>query len=209
LARYRGAVCRQCRREKMKLFLKGDRCYSDKCAFERRAFPPGQHGQARMRKESDYSIQLREKQKVRRIYGMLEGQFRRYFVIAERSKGVTGENLLVLLERRLDNTLFRLGFSSSRSQARQIIKHNHVQVNDKRVNVPSFLVSADDVISIREKSRKIETVTDSLEAVARRGIPSWLELDQEKFTGKVKALPDRQEITIPIQEQLIVELYSK
>ena len=209
MARYRGAVCRQCRREKMKLFLKGDRCYSDKCSFERRSFPPGQHGQARMRKESDYSIQLREKQKVRRIYGMLEGQFRRYFVQAERSKGVTGENLLILLERRLDSTLFRLGFASSRSQARQIIKHNHVLVNDKKVNIPSFLVSANDVISLREKSRKIETVIDSLDAVARRGVPSWLELDQNNFTGKVKAMPERQEITMPIQEQLIVELYSK
>lgn len=209
MARYRGAVCRQCRREKMKLFLKGDRCYSDKCSFERRSFPPGQHGQARMRKESDYSIQLREKQKVRRIYGMLEGQFRRYFVMAERSKGVTGENLLVLLERRLDSTLFRLGFASSRNQARQIVKHNHVLINDKKVNIPSFLVSANDVISIREKSRKIETVIDSLDAVARRGVPSWLELDQNNFTGKVKSMPERQEITMPIQEQLIVELYSK
>ncbi len=209
MARYRGAVCRQCRREKMKLFLKGDRCYSDKCSFERRSFPPGQHGQARMRKESDYSIQLREKQKVRRIYGMLEGQFKRYFVIADRSKGVTGENLLVLLERRLDSTLFRLGFASSRSQARQIIKHNHILINDRKVNIPSFLVSPNDIISIREKSRKIEIITDSLGAVARRGIPTWLELDSDKFTGKVKALPERQEITMPIQEQLIVELYSK
>lgn len=209
MARYRGAVCRQCRREKMKLFLKGDRCYSDKCSFERRSFPPGQHGQARMRKESDYSIQLREKQKVRRMYGMLEGQFKRYFVMADRSKGVTGENLLVLLERRLDSTLFRLGFASSRSQARQIIRHNHVLVNDRKVNIPSFLVSADDVISIREKSRKIEIITDSLDAVARRGVPNWLELDADKFTGKVKTLPERQEITMPIQEQLIVELYSK
>ncbi len=209
MARYRGAVCRQCRREKMKLFLKGDRCYSDKCSFERRSFPPGQHGQARMRKESDYSIQLREKQKVRRIYGMLEGQFRRYFVQAERAKGVTGENLLIMLERRLDSTLFRLGFASSRTQARQMIKHNHVLINGRRVNIPSFLVSANDVISIREKSRKIENITDSLDAVARRGVPGWLELDQTNFTAKVRALPERQDITMPIQEQLIVELYSK
>jgi len=209
LARYRGSVCRQCRREKLKLFLKGDRCYSDKCAFEKRAFPPGQHGQARMRKVSDYSIQLREKQKVRRIYGMLEGQFKRYFVMAERAKGVTGENLLVFLERRLDNTIFRLGYASSRTQARQLVKHNHIQVNSKTVNIPSFLISVNDVISIREKSRKIETINDSLEAVARRGVPNWLELDQKNYTGKVKALPDRQEITMPIQEQLIVELYSK
>ena len=209
MARYRGSVCRQCRREKLKLFLKGDRCYSDKCAFEKRAFPPGQHGQARMRKVSDYSIQLREKQKVRRIYGMLEGQFKRYFVMAERAKGVTGENLLILLERRLDNAIFRLGYSSSRTQARQLVKHNHIQVNGRTVNIPSFLISVNDVISIREKSRKIETINDSLEAVARRGVPSWLELDQKNYTGKVKALPDRQEITMPIQEQLIVELYSK
>jgi small subunit ribosomal protein S4 len=209
LARYRGSVCRQCRREKLKLFLKGDRCYSDKCSFEKRSFAPGQHGQARMRKVSDYSIQLREKQKVRRIYGMLEGQFRRYFAMAERAKGVTGENLLVCLERRLDNTIFRLGYASSRNQARQLVKHNHILVNGKTVNVPSFLISVNDVISIREKSRKIETINDSLEAVARRGIPNWLELDQKNYTGKVKALPDRQEITMPIQEQLIVELYSK
>ncbi|MCJ7603994.1 MAG: 30S ribosomal protein S4 [Desulfobulbaceae bacterium] len=209
MARYRGAVCRQCRREKLKLFLKGDRCYSDKCAFEKRAFPPGQHGQARMRKVSDYSIQLREKQKVRRIYGMLEGQFKRYFEMGERAKGVTGVNLLVFLERRLDNTIFRLGYASSRTQARQLVKHNHIQVNGKTVNIPSFLISVNDVISIREKSRKIESINDSLEAVARRGVPNWLELDQKNYTGKVKALPDRQEITMPIQEQLIVELYSK
>jgi len=209
LARYRGAVCRQCRREKLKLFLKGDRCYSDKCSFERRSFPPGQHGQARMRKESDYSIQLREKQKVRRMYGMLEGQFLKYFKMADREKGVTGENLLTILERRLDNSIFRLGFASSRSQARQLVKHNHILVNGRRVNIPSFLVKMNDEIAIREKSRKIEAITDSLEAVARRGVPSWLELDQDNFKGKIKSMPDRQEITMPIQEQLIVELYSK
>ena len=209
MARYRGSVCRQCRREKLKLFLKGDRCYSDKCAFEKRAFPPGQHGQARMRKVSDYSIQLREKQKVRRIYGMLEGQFKRYFEMAEGAKGVTGENLLVCLERRLDNAIFRLGYASSRNQARQLVKHKHIQVNGRTVNIPSFLISVNDVITIREKSRKIESINDSLEAVARRGVPNWLELDQKNYTGKVKALPDRQEITMPIQEQLIVELYSK
>lgn len=209
MARYRDSVCRQCRREKLKLFLKGDRCYSEKCAFEKRAFPPGQHGQSRMRKVSDYSIQLREKQKVRRIYGMLEGQFKRYFELAERTKGVTGENLLVFLERRLDNTVFRLGYASSRTQARQLVKHSHVLVNNKLVNIPSFFVSVNDVISIREKSRKIEIIADSLEAIARRGLPNWLELDQTNFTGKVKALPDRQEISMPIQEQLIVELYSK
>lgn len=209
MARYRDAVCRQCRREKLKLFLKGDRCYTDKCSFERRSFPPGQHGQARMRKVSDYAIQLREKQKVRRMYGMLEGQFKKYFVMAERAKGVTGENLLMFLERRLDNTLYRLGFASSRSQARQIVRHKHILVNGKKVNIPSFLVSVSDEIVLQEKSRKIESINDSLEAMVRRGVPSWLELDKDNYKGVVKALPDRQEITMPIQEQLIVELYSK
>jgi small subunit ribosomal protein S4 len=209
LARYTGAVCRQCRREKLKLFLKGDRCYSDKCSFERRSFAPGHHGQARLRKMSDYAIQLREKQKVRRMYGMLEGQFRKFFTIADQKKGVTGENLLVLLERRLDNVIYRLGFASSRSQARQLVHHNHIIINDKRVNIPSFLVSVDDEIVLKEKSRKIEAVIDSLSAVARRGTPSWLQLDQDNFKGKVNSMPNREEITMPIQENLIVELYSK
>ena len=209
MARYRGAACRQCRREKLKLFLKGDRCYSDKCSFERRSNPPGQHGQARMRKVSDYAIQLREKQKVKRMYGMLEGQFRKFFQIAEQSSGVTGENLLRLLERRLDNAIYRLGFACSRNQARQIVRHNHILINGKKVNIPSFLVSVNDEISLKEKSRKVETIQDSLEAVARRGVPSWLALEQDNFKGKVTSLPDRQEITMPIQEQLIVELYSK
>ena len=209
MARYNGAVCRQCRREKLKLFLKGDRCYSDKCAFERRAFPPGQHGQARMRKVSDYAIQLREKQKVKRMYGMLEGQFKRTFQDAERAKGVTGENLLCLLEQRLDNAVYRLGFASSRNHARQIVRHNHIMVNGKKVNIPSYTVSVNDEIAIKEKSRKIESIAESLEAVVRRGVPSWLELDKVNFKGTVKSLPDRQEITMPIQEQLIVELYSK
>ncbi len=209
MARYRGAVCRQCRREGLKLFLKGDRCYSDKCSFARRAYPPGQHGQARVRKVSDYAIQLREKQKVRRIYGMLEGQFELYFDHAERRKGVTGENLLMALEGRLDNTVYRLGFAASRNQARQLVRHNHILVNGRKVNVPSFQTKVGDQISIREKSRKCEAITDSLEAVARRGVPSWLELDQANFKGTVKAQPVREEITMPIQEQLIVELYSK
>jgi len=193
----------------LKLFLKGDRCYSDKCAFERRANPPGQHGGARMRKVSDYAVQLREKQKVKRMYGMLEGQFRIFFSAAERSRGVTGEMLLQLLERRLDNVVFRLGFASSRNQARQIVRHNHVLVNGKKVNIPSFIVSINDAISLKEKSQKIEHIKESLEAMARRGVPSWLELDKDTFTGKVKAMPERQEVTMPIQEQLIVELYSK
>jgi small subunit ribosomal protein S4 len=209
LSRYTGAVCRQCRREGLKLFLKGDRCYSDKCSFERRSYPPGQHGQARVRKVSDYAIQLREKQKVRRIYGMLEGQFERYFEASEQAKGITGENLLVRLEKRLDNVLFRLGFANSRNQARQLVKHNHILVNAKKVNIPSFLVTVGDEIVIREKSRAIETISDSLESVARRGVPSWLELDSTNFKGKVKALPNREEITMPIQENLVVELYSK
>ncbi|MDA8164453.1 MAG: 30S ribosomal protein S4 [Desulfobacteraceae bacterium] len=209
MSRYTGAVCRQCRREGLKLFLKGDRCYSDKCSIERRSYPPGQHGQARVRKISDYAIQLREKQKVRRIYGMLEGQFERYFEKAEQARGITGENLLSQLERRLDNTIFRLGFASSRSQARQLVRHNHVLVNDRKVNIPSFLTSVGDQITIREKSRGAETINDSLEAVARRGVPSWLELDAANYKGTVKALPVREELTMPIQENLIVELYSK
>lgn len=209
MARYTGAACRRCRRENLKLYLKGDRCYSDKCSFERRAFGPGQHGQARFRKVSDYAIQLREKQKVKNIYGMLEGQFRNYFHKADLQKGITGENLLIMLERRLDNTIFRLGFASSRRQARQLVLHNHVQVSGKKVNIPSYLISVNDVVSIKEKSKTNKYLVESLEAVARRGIPSWLELDKDAFKATVKALPNRDEITMPIQEQLIVELYSK
>jgi len=209
LARYTGAVCRQCRRERLKLFLKGDRCYTDKCAVERRAFPPGQHGQARMRKFSDYAIQLREKQKVRRMYGVMEGQFRKVFHEADRRKGVTGELLLALLEKRLDNVIHRIGFANSRRQARQLVKHNHVLVNDKKVNVPSYIVSVNDVITISENSRKVAVINDSLDSVARRGVPSWLEVDRAGYKATVKSEPDRQAITMPIQEQLIVELYSK
>jgi small subunit ribosomal protein S4 len=209
LARYTGAVCRQCRRERLKLFLKGDRCYTDKCAVERRAFPPGQHGQARMRKFSDYAIQLREKQKVRRMYGVMEDQFRKVFHEADRRKGVTGELLLALLEKRLDNVIHRIGFANSRRQARQLVKHNHVMVNDKKVNVPSYIVSVNDVIIINENSRKVALINDSLDSVARRGVPSWLEVDRAGYKATVKSEPDRQAITMPIQEQLIVELYSK
>lgn len=209
MARYTDASCRMCRRENLKLFLKGDRCYSDKCSFERRSYAPGQHGQLRFRKVSDYAIQLREKQKVKRIYGMLEGQFRKYFQEADRAKGITGENLLVLLERRLDNAIFRLGIAGSRAQARQIVRHNHILINGKKVNIPSFMVSVGDVISLKEKSRKNQDIKENLEAVARRGVPTWLELDKDNFQGTVKAMPDRHEITMPIQEQLIVELYSK
>jgi len=209
VARYTGPACRRCRRENLKLYLKGDRCYSDKCSFERRAFGPGQHGQARFRKVSDYAIQLREKQKVKNIYGMLEGQFRNYFHKADLQKGITGENLLILLERRLDNSIFRLGFAASRKQARQMVRHNHIQINGRKVNIPSFLISINDVITIKEKSRTNKYLVESMEAVARRGIPSWLELDKDAFKATVKALPNREEITMPIQEQLIVELYSK
>ncbi len=198
-----------CRRESLKLFLKGDRCYSDKCAFERRSFAPGQHGQNRFRKVSDYATQLREKQKVKQIYGMLEAQFKLYFERADRAKGVTGANLLILLERRLDNALYRAGFASSRNQARQFVRHSHFLVNGKKVNIPSYQVTAGDVITVKEKSSKNELIKDNIEGAVRRGVPSWLEIDQTKMQGTVKALPNREEITMPIQEQLIVELYSK
>jgi len=198
-----------CRRENLKLFLKGERCYSDKCAFERRAYAPGQHGQNRFRKVSDYAVQLREKQKVKHMYGMLEGQFRRYFHIADQAKGVTGENLLSMLERRLDNVIYRLGFAGSRDQARQLIRHNHFQIGGRKVNIPSYQVKPGEVISLKEKSRKNALIIENIEGVARRGVPSWLELDKGNFQGTVKAMPNRDEITMPIQEQLIVELYSK
>lgn len=209
MARNIGAVCRICRRENLKLYLKGDRCYSDKCAFERRAFGPGQHGQAKFKKLSDYALQLREKQKVKSMYGMLEDQFRLTFEKAERQKGVTGENLLVLLERRLDNAIFRLGMASSRNQARQLVRHKHVLVNGRKVNIPSFLVSAGDEISLKDKSKVNSQILENIEAVARRGVPSWLELDKDAVKATVKALPNREELTMPIQEHLIVELYSK
>lgn len=191
------------------MFLKGDRCYSDKCAFERRSFAPGQHGQNRFKKVSDYAVQLREKQKVKQMYGMLEAQFRLYFEKAERAKGVTGEILLVMLERRFDNTLYRAGFASSRDQARQLVRHNLFTVNGKKVNIPSYQVRPGDVILLKEKNQKNAMIVDNLEGAVRRGLPSWLELDQPKFQCVVKALPNRDEITMPIQEQLIVELYSK
>ena len=209
MARYTGASCRLCRRENLKLFLKGDRCYSDKCAFERRSFAPGQHGQNKFKKVSDYAVQLREKQKVKQMYGMLEAQFRRYFERAERAKGVTGEILLVMLERRFDNALYRSGFSSSRDQARQMVLHNLFSVNGNKVNIPSYQIKIGDVITLREKHQNNEVIVDNLEGAVRRGLPSWLELDQTKFQCVVKALPNREEITMPIQEQLIVELYSK
>ncbi len=208
MARYTEATCRLCRREKLKLFLKGDRCYMDKCAFERRSYAPGQHGQ-RGRKVSDYGIQLREKQKVKRIYGVLEKQFRGYYSRAERQKGITGNNLLILLERRLDNVVYRMGFASSRSQGRQLIRHNHFTVNGKKVNIPSYHVKVGDVIEVKEKSRKIPFILEAMETVVRREIPSWLQVDGGNFNGVVKEFPNREQLAMPINEQLIVELYSK
>jgi len=208
LARYTGPSCRLCRREGSELFLKGERCYTDKCAIKRRSYPPGQHGQGRI-KVSDYGVQLREKQKVRRIYGILENQFRGYFEMADRMKGVTGENLLFILEKRLDNVAYRLGFATSRTEARQLVRHGHFTLNGRKVNIPSIQAKAGDVLQLREKSRKIACITESLEGVVRRGIPQWLELDKDACKGVVKAMPVREDITMPIQEQLIVELYSK
>lgn len=208
MARYTGASCRLCRRENLKMYLKGDRCYTDKCAIERRPYPPGQHGQGRI-KFSEYGVQLREKQKVKRIYGLMEGQFRLYYDRANRKKGKTGENLLQALELRLDNVAFRMGFADTRASARQLVRHAHVTVNGKKVNIPSYQVRVGDVIAIREKSRKVVRIGESLEAVDRRGFPSWVEVDKKEFAGTVKGLPVREELTLPIQEQLIVELYSK
>ncbi|MGE5820120.1 MAG: 30S ribosomal protein S4 [Deltaproteobacteria bacterium] len=208
MARYTESVCRLCRRENLKLFLKGERCYTDKCAIERRNYPPGQHGQARP-KFSEYSIQLREKQKVKRIYGLLENQFRRTFAAAARTKGITGETLLVLLERRLDNVTYRLGFASSRAEARSLVRHGHVLVNGKKVNIPSYSVRVSDVISVKDRSRQMGRVLTAMEAVQRRGVPEWAELDRDNFTGRIRLLPSRSDITMPINEKLIVELYSK
>ena len=209
MARYTGSVCRMCRRENMKLFLKGDRCYTDKCAVERRNYAPGQHGQGRI-KVSDYGTQLREKQRVKRTYGLLEKQFRSYFVKADRMKGVTGENLLVLLERRLDSVVYRLGFASSRAEARQLVRHCQFLVNGRKVNVPSYSVRPDDAVELREKSRKIVRINEALDSVMRRGLPSWVDLQRDAFKGTLKTLPVRAEMTTPtFQEQLIVELYSK
>jgi small subunit ribosomal protein S4 len=208
LARYTGSVCRLCRRETMKLYLKGDRCYSDKCAVERRNYPPGQHGQRRG-KFSDYGLQLREKQKIKRMYGLVEKQFKTYFKEADRQKGITGTNFLIVLERRLDNTVYRLGFANSRAQARQLVRHNHFMVNGKKVNIPSFLLRSGDVVTVRESSRPLAFINDALEAVPRRGVPAWLELDKAKYEGTFKIIPTREEMNLPVQEQLVVEFYSK
>ncbi len=208
MARYRQSVCRLCRREAMKLFLKGDRCFTNKCAIERRNFPPGQHGKRRS-KILGYGIQLREKQKVKRFYGVLEGQFRLTFAQAERMRGVTGENLLVLLERRLDNVVHRLGFSASRAQARQLVRHGHIRVNGRKVNVPSFVVGAGAVVSVKEKSRANPLIAGAVETAKGRGVPAWLELNAAEFQGKVLALPKREDVPLAVNEKLIVELYSK
>jgi small subunit ribosomal protein S4 len=209
VARYTGPVCRLCRRERMKLFLKGDRCFKEKCAIERRAYPPGQHGQRRGRRSLGYGPQLREKQKVKRIYGVMEKQFRNYFKDAEKRRGVTGDNLLVSLERRLDNVVYNLGFASSRSQARQLIRHGHVQVDSAKTTIPSYQVKTGQQIQVKEGSRKNEFIRASVETARGRGIPTWLELDPDNFVGRVIALPTREDIKLPIEEQLIVELYSR
>ena len=209
MARYTGSSCRLCRRENLKLFLKGDRCYGDKCAFERRPYAPGQHGQRRGGKYSDYRLQLREKQKVKRIYGILEKQFRKYYYHAEQRKGITGTNLLILLECRLDNVVYRMGFASSRKQARQAVRHNHFLVNNKQVNIPSYQVKIGDLVQVKEASRKVGTISEAMETVVRRGIPDWMEVDKVEFGGILKAITNREDITMPIQEQLIIELYSK
>jgi len=210
LARYRDAKCRLCRREGMKLFLKGDRCFKDSCAIEKRNWPPGVHGRDRRRKMSGYGLQLREKQKVRRIYGVLEKQFSNYFEKADKKKGITGEMLLTSLERRLDSVVFRLGFAFSRNQARQLIAHGHIFVNGRKVDIPSAQSSAGDVVTLRERSRKNQQVLDSVATVGGRGgVPAWLELDADNLKGAVVSLPKREDLQMPIEEQLIVELYSK
>ena len=208
MARHTESVCRLCRREGMKLFLKGDRCFKDKCAIERRNYPPGQHGRRRS-KLLGYGIQLREKQKVKRIYGLLERQFRLAFGRAERRKGITGANLLEELERRLDNVVYSLGFAASRAQARQLVRHGHVTVSGRKVTIPSYRLTKGQVVAIKDKSRANEQIKASVETARARGVPAWLDLSPENFTGTVVELPKREEIKLPIQEQLIVELYSK
>ncbi len=208
MARNLGPVCRLCRREGLKLFLKGERCYTDKCAIERRNYPPGAHGQARTR-FSEFAIRLREKQKVKRIYGLLEAQFARYFDIAERMPGVTGENLLVLLERRLDNVVYRLGFASSLAQARQLVRHGHFKVGARKMTIPSYLVKVGEVVSVAEKSRQKKVIQEAIEMAQRRGLPPWMSLEREQFRGSLRAFPVRADLTMPISEKLIVEHYSR
>src|SRR5574338_907206 len=209
MARYIGPVCRLCRREGMKLFLKGERCYTEKCAIEKRNLPPGEHGKMRKAKLVGYGLQLREKQKVKRIYGVLENQFRRYFEMADRTRGITGETLLQLLERRLDNVIYRLGLATSRAQARQFVRHGHFMVNGRKVDVPSYSLRAGDLVAVKEASQKIVRINEALAAVDRRGVPQWITLDKENFRGAINQLPSREDVTLPIREQLIIELYSK
>ncbi len=210
MARYNGAVCRLCRRENEKLYLKGERCYTNKCGIVRRGFAPGQHGQGQMRKkQTEYGLQLREKQKLRRTYGILEKQFANYFVIADRKKGITGENLLQILEQRLDNVIYRLGLGVSRKEARQLVLHGHFLVNGKKANIPSFLVKIGDVITIKEKSLSSPKIKELIEISNTRTVPEWIEYDTNTHVAKIKALPLREQIDIPVKEHLIVELYSK
>ncbi len=209
MAVYHDARCRLCRREGMKLFLKGQRCFTDKCAFERRGYAPGEHGKTRRIKETNYGQQLREKQKARRIYGLLERQFRHYFTKASEAKGVTGEVLLQMLERRLDNVAFRLGFAASRSAARQLVRHGHLSINGRKVDIPSMLVRAGDEVAVREKSRKLVSISAALEARKGQGVPEWLDLKADALSARVLNIPTRESIPVPINEQLIVELYSK
>ncbi len=209
MARYIGPVCRLCRREGMKLFLKGERCYTDKCAIEKRNVPPGQHGRSRRAKMVGYGVQLREKQKVKRTYGVLENQFRRYFEAADRQKGITGQLLLQMLERRLDNVVYRLGFATSRPQARQLVRHGHFAVNGKKVDVPSYSVRLGDVVAVRAPSAENPAIQHAMEEVKGRGIPEWLLFDPSARSGRISSLPTREQINLPAQEQLIVELYSK
>jgi small subunit ribosomal protein S4 len=209
LARYRESVCRLCRREGIKLFLKGQRCLTDKCEIEKRNFAPGQHGKARRPKLIGYGLQLREKQKVRRLYGILENQFRNYFEKAVQTKGMTGENLLLMLERRLDNVVYRLGLATSRAAARQLVRHGHIEVSGRKVNIPSFEVVPGHEIAVREKSRNIPALQHSLDLAGGRSIPPWLELNRETLKGRIISMPKREDVNFPIQEQMVVELYSK
>jgi len=208
LARYTGSVCKVCRREGIKLFFKAERCYTDKCSYERRSYSPGQHGQSRS-KISEYALQLREKQKVKRMYGLMEKQFRNTFFKADKARGVTGDNLITMLERRLDNVVYRLGFGGSRSQARLMVTHGYITVSGRRVDIPSYAVKADEVVEVKEKKRKDPFIAENLKTAERRGIPEWLALNKEALKGTVTRLPRRDDVVMPIQDQLIVELYSK
>ncbi len=208
MARFCGSVCRICRRENQKLFLKGDRCYTEKCSFERRGYPPGQHGQGRI-KFSEYGLQLREKQKIKRTYGLLEKQFRSLFEKAYRMKGITCNNLLSILERRMDNVVYRAGFANSRAEARQLVRHGHFTVNGQRVNIPSYMVDKGDVVEVRQKSKQMARIGGALDAVKRREIPQWIELDSANAKSRIRDLPTREDVTAPMEERLVVELYSK